>query len=95
MVFCHEQLEYYTAAEHAPGLDFGRMFDAGDGRHIRAAGSPHMADLTVQRVSQLEQLPIRPGHLIRVFLRPVDTPWPEVKGGGLVVFPSISLSFPV
>ena len=71
------------------------MFDGGEGQQVRAAGRPYMADLTVQRIIQLERLPIQPDHLTLIFLQPVDAIWRKAKGGEQVIFPSVSLSFSV
>ena len=48
------QLEHRTAAEYAPDLDLGRMFNAGDGWDVCVTGSQHKAALTVQRTIQRE-----------------------------------------
>ena len=63
------------------------MFDGGEGQQVRAASRPYMADLTVQRIIQLERPPILPDHLslTLIILQPVDAIWREAKGGELVV----------
>ena len=90
------QLEHRTAAEFAPDLDLGRMFNAGDGRGRLSYWQPTQGrfDGSKDNTARIAAHFTTPCFAY-VFLRPVNASWREAKGGAPAIFPSISLSFSV